>query len=253
VLLEEGDTLQRLFDRYLDGVEIVAARDADTAVRELGNSPAQALIVNTHDGARTLARVDRLGKLPYGTPTIACWIPGPEEAAERLGVVRYLIKPVTAQRLTSTLEEIGLNTGTILIVDDDEEALQLFTRMLSAPPHSYRIVQAATGQRALRLLRQRRPDVMMLDLIMPGVDGMEVLRRKNRDPDICDIPVVVVTSRDPGGEPIVSDTLAVSRSGGLSVSDLMACVRTLTETLAPSAQTVGQAQPGRPLALLASE
>jgi len=123
---------------------------------------------------------------------------------------------------------------TVLLVDDQPEVLQLFVRMLSSAAHTYDVLQAKSGQRALSLLRQRRPDVMLLDLIMPGMDGFQVLQEKSQDPSIRDIPVIVVSSRDPAGEPIVSDTLTVARGGGLSVRDLMACIRAVSEILSPA-------------------
>jgi len=146
-----------------------------------------------------------------------------------------LVKPVTRETLLSTLEDLGKGVRNVLVVDDDREALRLFARMLSSSKQAYRILRARSGQQALDLLEARRPDVMLLDLIMPGMDGFQVLREKNRDPSICDIPVVVISSRDPGG-PIVSDTLTVTRSGGLSVCDLLSCVQTVSEVLSPSAQ-----------------
>jgi len=75
---------------------------------------------------------------------------------------------------------------------------------------------------------------VLLDLIMPGMDGFQVLQEKSQDPAIRDIPVVVVSSRDPSGEPIVSDVLTVTRSGGLSVRDLLACIQAVSEALSPS-------------------
>jgi len=183
----------------------------------------------------TPALANRLSDLPYGTPTVTCWVPGEDEAARRLGLVRYLMKPVTRETLLHTLRELGEDVEAVLIVDDEPEVLQLFSRMLSSAEREYDVLLAKSGQRALDLLRHRQPDVMLLDLIMPGMDGFQVLREKNRDPSICDIPVVVISSRDPGG-PIVSDTLTVTRSGGLSVCDLLSCVQTVSEVLSPSAQ-----------------
>ena len=119
-------------------------------------------------------------------------------------------------------------------VDDEPEALQLFARMLSSSQRDYRILQAANGQRALSLLRERQPDAMLLDLIMPGMDGFQVLQQKSQDPSISEIPVIVISSRDPRNEPIVSDRLAVTCGGGLSARDLLACIQSISEALTPS-------------------
>jgi CheY-like chemotaxis protein len=73
--------------------------------------------------------------------------------------------------------------------------------------------------------------VVLLDLIMPGMDGFQVLQEKGQDPAIRAIPVIVLSSRDPGGEPIVSDALNVTRGSGLSVRDLLASIRAISEIL----------------------
>jgi signal transduction histidine kinase/CheY-like chemotaxis protein len=236
VLLEMGDTLLRLFRRYIDDVEIISVQDVEEAIRELSHSPAQALIVNAPSFKETPAPLGQLADLPYDTPAVACWAPGEDEAAQRLGVVRYLVKPVTREALLSTLGELGDGVESVLLVDDKPEVLQLFARMLSSAPRSYRVLRATSGQQALDLLRERRPDVMMLDLIMPGIDGFQVLREKSQDPAIREIPVIIISATDPTDEPIVSDTLTVTHSGGLSARDLLVCIQAISEVLAPSAQ-----------------
>jgi CheY-like chemotaxis protein len=143
------------------------------------------------------------------------------------------------------MDELGEEVNSVLLVDDEPNALQLFTRMLFSAPRGYRVLQAKTGRRALELLRERRPDVMLLDLIMPGMDGFQVLQAKSQDPSVRDIPVVVISSRDPSGEPLVSDMLTVTRGGGLSVPDLIACIQAITRILAPSAQPVHRGHPGK--------
>ncbi len=228
VLLEEGQTMQRLLDRYLDGVEITVVRDVEGAVRELAHSPAQALIVN----APPFQEMPELADLPYDTPAVTCWVPGGNEAAQQLGVVRYLLKPVTRETLFETLEALE-NVESVLLVDDKAEVLQLFARMLSSAERDYRVLRATSGPQALDLLRERRPDVMMLDLIMPGMDGFQVLQEKSQDPAIREIPVVIISATDPSGEPIVSDTLTVTHGGGLSVRNLLACIQAVSEVLSP--------------------
>jgi CheY-like chemotaxis protein len=187
--------------------------------------------------------MDQLTDLPYGTPAVVCWVPGEDEAARRLGVVRYLVKPITRDILLSALEELGEDVETILLVDDEPEVLQLFARMLSSAENGYRVLRAKSGQRALSLLRERRPDVVLLDLIMPGIDGFEVLWEKSQDPNVREIPVITISSRDPSGEPIVSDTLTVTRGGGLSVPNLLRCIRAVSDVLVPAGSSAGQEQP----------
>ncbi len=246
VILETGNSLQRLLSRYLDGVEIMSVRSVEEALHELDRSPAQALIVNDPSLRQTPIPTSQLADLPYGIPAITCWVSGEEDVAQQLGVVGYLIKPVTRNELLSRLERLGDNVRTVLLVDDEPEVLQLFARMLSSAQRRYRVLRATSGQQALSLLRERRPDVMVLDLIMPGMDGFEVLRQKSQDPDLRSIPVVVVSARDPLGEPIVSNTLTVIRSDGLSARALATCIQAVSEVLSPSQQPGNRGQPGKP-------
>ena len=235
VLLEKGESLQRLFSRYMDNTESVSVQDIEGATVELSRSPAQALVMNAPLLKEMPFPMERLTELPYGTPAMTCWVPGQNEAARQLGVVRYLVKPITREVLLSSLEEVGEEVRDVLLVDDNLQALQLFARMLSSSQRNYRVLRATSGQQALGMLRERRPDVMMLDLVMADMDGFQVLSEKSRDPDIREIPVIVISAKDPLGEPIVSPALTVTRSGGLSVHDLLACIRAISEVLAPAA------------------
>lgn len=239
ILLERGDALLNRLRRYMHHVEITPVRDYPEAVEELKRSPAHALIVNTPVLEEVDVSINSLKELPYGTPAITCWVPGEEETAKRLGVVNYLVKPVTGDDLIKALKEIGENIENVLLVDDEQELLRLFSRMLSAARPAYHVLRATNGPRALALLRQRKPQAMVLDLIMPGMDGFQVIREKSQDPTIRDIPVIVISSMDPTGEPIITDTLTVSRGGGLTMRYLIACIQAVSEILSPSGQPVG--------------
>jgi len=240
VVLEQGNALQRLLQRCLEGYEVACVDTAQAAVDELTRSPARALVVNAPPTGEMEAWLGELEDVPYDTPVITCWIPGVDERARQLGVLRYLVKPVMRETLLEAVRESGKTVETVLLVDDQTDALQLFTRVLATSDEHYRVLRARTGQRALSLMRERRPDVVLLDLIMPGMDGFEVLVQKSRDPDIRDIPVIIISSRDPAGEPVVSDRLGVRCDRGLSVLDLVDCIQALSGILSPSARSVRQ-------------
>jgi signal transduction histidine kinase/CheY-like chemotaxis protein len=244
VLVETGESLHKLFDRYLDNAEVVSCPDTRSAIEELKNRPAQALVINSHQREEAAAQITaEIGQIPFGTPVVTCWVPGSEDAARQLGVLRYMVKPVTREMLLSTLKELGKQreVKTVLLVEDNPDTLQLFMRILSSGDEVYQVIRAMTGQQALAMLRERRPDVMLLDLVLPGMNGFQVIKEKSLDPAIRDIPVVVVSSLDPTGSPILSDFLNISKSGGLSVKDLMACISAISEILYPRSQPAARA------------
>lgn len=231
VLVEKGTALRRLFVRYFGDVQVISVPDIESARMELERSLATAMIVNAASCAEDITDTDALGALPYNTPAMVCWIPDGEITRHELGITRYLVKPVTREALLAALAGLGKEIKSVLLVDDEVEVLQLFSRMLASSARGYRLTRAKGGRRALQLLRQRKPDVLVLDLFMPGMDGFEVLQAKSQDPEIKEIPVIIVSARDPVGQPIVSKGLNVVRGNGLSISDLMACVRAISQIL----------------------
>jgi len=81
---------------------------------------------------------------------------------------------------------------TLLIADDDPDLRLLLQTTLEDP--AYRILEASDGESALQLVRQERPDVVILDRMMPKLDGLEVARAVLADPDIRHIPLILLTA-----------------------------------------------------------
>ena len=235
VVLEEGDSLQRLLRRYLDGVEIARAATLEQALEALADVPAQALLVNRASTGESMESIlAASGALPFGTPLLVSFVPGVSEAADALGSSDYLVKPVSRDKLLEALDRWELPRRTVLVVDDEPEALRLFWRMLASADRGYRVLTASNGCQALEILRAQHPDVVLLDLIMPDMDGFQFLAAKNADPALRDVPVVVISARDPVGHLIVSNALTVTCGGGLSVRQLLSSVGSLLKILAPA-------------------
>jgi len=234
IVIENGKTLANLLNRYLPNVEVTRVSDPDQAITELNRSPAQLLILNTSSDESDAIP----SKLPFSTPLIRCFVPGESDAARQLGVIDYLVKPVSITKLLNTIEkQYGAEAKTILVVDDEPDELHLFVRMLESMPTRHRILQATDGVRALSLIRNRKPDLILMDLVMPGMDGFQVLAEKSREPSINSIPVIVISARDPSGEPMIGNMLSVSQSGGFTVANLMDCLQSLSNVLSPLAKT----------------
>jgi adenylate cyclase len=81
---------------------------------------------------------------------------------------------------------------TILAVDDQPQNLRLLDAVLS--PRDYRVVTASSGEEAVEALRQSVPDLVLLDIVMPGIDGYEVCRRIRSNPETAFLPVVMITA-----------------------------------------------------------
>ena len=236
VILESGNVLQRLLSRYMDNAEIVPVSSVENALRELADVPAQALLVNDISVSEALQRLNQSATLPCGTPAIVCSLVGMPEGARAIGIADYLVKPVSQDELLAALDRLPLRGKSILMVDDEPEALRLFQRMLAMSGRGYRVFRATNARQALSILHQRRPDAILLDLVMPEMDGFQLLEARATDPALRDIPVVVISARDPAGQPIVSRALGVTCSGGLSVPSLLACIEAISGILGTAGQ-----------------
>jgi CheY-like chemotaxis protein len=114
------------------------------------------------------------------------------------GAAAVLQKPISRAQLTASLVRLGLEPGlfvtrTVLVVDDDPKAVEVIAAFL--PISEYTVVRAYGGQEAITLAKRLRPDVILLDLMMPVVSGFAVVEELGRDRATASIPIVVVTAK----------------------------------------------------------
>ncbi len=103
-------------------------------------------------------------------------------------------RPAPADEVAGHADGGDGGAPTILVIDDDPAARELMRRSLEE--EGYRIVTAADGVEGLRLARELRPQVITLDVLLPGMDGWTMLMAVKSDPEICDIPVIMLTVGD---------------------------------------------------------
>ena len=233
VVVEEGEAVSRLIPRYLENLEAIRVESLAEAGRAVESNAAVALVINELPRAAALEAASRVPVMSFDVPVISCWVPGRQEAFSKMGAQDYLVKPVSRSDLLESITRTAPHARSILLVDDDAEARQLFGRMLASADRDYVVLHAADGEAALSFLREREPDLLLLDLVMPDMDGFAVLEAKASDTRTRDIPVIVVSAKDPQREPIVSKSLTVTRMRGLSAHDLMLSLESLTQALKP--------------------
>ncbi|GAG12327.1 unnamed protein product, partial [marine sediment metagenome] len=191
VVMDPGRSVRRLVERYMEGVEAVSVDSFEAAVQELERSPSLALLVNGPSVSRDLERLGAAENLPDGTLCIICSVPGARSWSQELGASDILIKPIATAEVLDALSRLNVDSGTVLIVDDEPDALQLFGRMLASTGGRYRVLLARDGAEALQVLGEHKPDAILLDLVMPNVDGFEFLERRARNQEWRDIPLII--------------------------------------------------------------
>ena len=158
-----------------------------------------------------------------------------------LGAKEYLTKPIDTERLVNLVElhrrdRMALDStdsGYILIVEDDATLRELLRRTLE--PAGWDVIEAADGRPALELIARRRPSLILLDLMLPELDGVQVIDELQATPGGREIPIVVLTAKEltPAEHQRLNESVAqILQKGTYSGEDLLrhVCELTLAST-----------------------
>ena len=130
-------------------------------------------------------------------PVVIVSMTDEQGAGFALGAADFLVKPVDRTRLLSALSRWvspPREPRTLVAIDDDPVDLDLLEATLA--PEGWRVIRARGGEEGVRAVRKERPAVVVLDLLMPDVDGFAVVEQLRADPLVGDVPVVVLTSKE---------------------------------------------------------
>ncbi|HSM71726.1 MAG TPA: response regulator [Anaerolineales bacterium] len=86
-----------------------------------------------------------------------------------------------------------MSQKTVLIVEDEEDAAELFAEMMRVS--GFRVIKTSKSQPAIAIMTEEKPDLVLLDIMMPEVSGIEILRQMRSDSELSDIPVIVLTAK----------------------------------------------------------
>ena len=200
LVVDDDPTVRDLVARHLEraGFAVVAARGGQEGLRLVRELRPAAVTLDIMmpdlDGWTVLAAIKGDPALA-GIPVVLMSIVDHKNRGYALGAADYLVKPVDRAKLVETLTGIcGSSAGRALLVDDDEMLRRSVRQALE--PLGWKVTEAENGQVAVDSLIAARPDVIVLDLMMPKMDGFEFLDELRRRPDWQDIPVVVITAKD---------------------------------------------------------
>jgi CheY-like chemotaxis protein len=151
-----------------------------------------------------------------------------------LGATDYLIKPVRKPMLLETIRRHvpapADEDSSILLVDDDPKALELLQEALRSA--GYEVQSVRSGDRALEVLANKVVGAILLDLLMPGMDGFQVIRHVRQEPALKDLPIVVMTAKNLSREEIAllnRETQGLLQKNGSWKQQLIAEVDRVTQ------------------------
>jgi CheY-like chemotaxis protein len=185
-----------------EGFKVIHAGSAEAALVLALQQPLSLIILDivlpNMDGWEFLARLKQIPELTH-IPVVIVSIVGERNKAFALGAAAVMQKPISRQELYESLVELHLfplqegRTLKVLVVDDDPQAVELIAvRCLGM---ASTVLRAYGGQEAIDLTRKELPDLVVLDLMMPEVNGFDVVEALRQRPDTAQIPILVVTAK----------------------------------------------------------
>jgi signal transduction histidine kinase/DNA-binding response OmpR family regulator len=243
LVVEDDPAAAELMTRYLSGAGYtteIATSGTQALVKAADLKPAAItldIILPEVDGWEVMTRL-KSDVTTSTIPIVVASIVDNPELGIALGAIDYFVKPVDASRLVTRLHQLGVKRQDgqdkvrVLVVDDESINRDWLTKALE--PAGFTVVEAAGGQEGIELAKSMKPDLMLLDLMMPGVTGFDVVEALRADATTREMPIMVLTAANLTEEDkrqLNGRVAKILRRGSVGASDIVGLLRRL---VAPS-------------------
>ena len=204
LVVEDDPTVERLLTLYLnqEGYHVDHAAGGEEAMEKAILLKPFAITLDImlqhEDGWAVLQKLKQLPETK-DIPVVIISIIENRELGFSLGATDYFTKPIDRKALLESLKKLNLSARisrkpvNILVIDDDPKILQLMAAILEA--EGYGVLKAQQAAEGIDLAIEVQPDLILLDLLMPDIDGFEALERLKLHPTAKNIPVIIFTAR----------------------------------------------------------
>ena len=205
LVVEDDPRAVELLVHYLRsaGYQTEVARDGPDALEKANRLQPVAITLDVSlpklDGWEVLAQLKQDEKTAT-IPVVVVSVIDERSRGRALGAADYFVKPVSRDALIARLNRYAFATKVkerdvkVLVVDDDPQALELLAKILE--PLGFTVIKAASGEEGIQLASERGPDLVILDLLMPGLSGFEVVKVLKGDLYTRAIPILILTGKD---------------------------------------------------------
>ncbi len=205
LVIDDDPTVRDMMRRHLSraGFDVVTAEDGNEGLalaRELSPSVIALDILMPGTGGWAVLQALKADPVLNHIPVIMISVLDEQEKGMALGAAGYLTKPVDRAKLAALLSFFKFSEPIqrCLVIEDDEPTRAMLGRFLRA--QGWQISEAANGKLGLECLARERPNLILLDLIMPEMDGFEFLDHVRLHPEFHKIPVIIVTAAELSAE-----------------------------------------------------
>jgi DNA-binding response OmpR family regulator len=196
LVVEDDPDIAALIARNLTQVGYIAETvgTGKKAIERIKADPPDLVTLDIYlpdiDGLKVL-RALKEDPLTADVPVVVVSVMPENKESLRLGAIDYLTKPIDAAALIEVISRVLGQTGCVLVVEDDLDTSKMVTETLQRA--GLRVLVTANGKHALSLAKDEQPDLILLDLKLPRMDGYTVLHNLKQVPATADIPVMIMT------------------------------------------------------------
>ncbi len=218
VVVDRDPQVAGAIERYLDDFQIIQV----PSIREIN--------LDQHNPWAVIhnVRPDSIEPIPdLPVPYYRCSLPSQRWIAEDLTVMAYLEKPISTEQLIHHLKQIA-DLQAVLVIEDDRGFIQLVERIMNTYDPAIMVWRAYNGADAVELMREWRPDLILLDLTMPEMNGQSFLKLIDRS-----IPVITLTGTSAEELSERRGAFLIQHPGGLYPSEVLNCLRATMGVVKP--------------------
>lgn len=246
LIVEDDPAAAKLLSIYLmeAGFSVEVAADGDAGFEKAKNlRPALItvdILIPKTDGWQLLTRL-KADQAMASIPVVVVSIIDERGRGFSLGAADYLLKPVDRDSLVRVIQRVVRSNArdqrgrSVLVIDDDPLILELMEAVLR--PEGFEVLKARDGRHGLQIARERNPDLVVLDLLMPEMNGFEVVDEMHGCPETAAIPIVVLTNKSLSREEkdrLNGRIIAIRQKGEFHREDFVAQVRSLLKPEEPA-------------------
>ncbi|MDF1657686.1 MAG: response regulator [Verrucomicrobiales bacterium] len=235
LVIDDDYAVRELLKRILEteGYQVMTAEDGNEGLALANQHLPDAITLDVvmpggKDGWDVLQHL-KSDSRTQSIPVIMVSVMAEHENGLALDVEDYLVKPIDVDRLSRVILRVTGQSPqrNLLLVDDDKESLEAMSRVLE--DSGWQTILAHDGAEALAMLEKTRPAAIVLDLIMPGMDGFEFLQHVQESEHLKSIPVIVMTGKEPSEveqEFLRKRVTTVLKKGKHAASNLVTSINT---------------------------
>ncbi len=203
VAIDDDAGVIALYKRFLDkqGYEVIGINDSKNVVARVKHYAPTAILLDVlipeKDGW-TVLRELKEDPVTQAIPVVVCSIVSDKNRGFSLGATDYLIKPIVENELIRALRNLEVRERDqvrVLVIDDHADDVLLVRRILEAHGN-YKVMEANNGWEGLKLVQRMRPDLIVLDLNMPEMNGFEVVEALKQNEQTRSIPIIIASAQE---------------------------------------------------------